>query len=144
MLYFAYGSNLDEDQMRKRCPHATAEHRARLREHELAFGGSSKTRGGAVANVLQSFGHEVPGLLYTIDEADLERLDRFEGAPTTYQRVERVVLDEHGKERRAQVYLKYEVDFERGAPSSAYLEVMKRAYARLSFDDTELLKAANP
>ena len=35
-LYFAYGSNLDAEQMRARCPTARGLERARLRDHHIA------------------------------------------------------------------------------------------------------------
>jgi hypothetical protein len=37
--YFAYGSNLDERQMRARCPEAALLCRATLDNHALVFGG---------------------------------------------------------------------------------------------------------
>ncbi|MFI5246539.1 MAG: gamma-glutamylcyclotransferase family protein, partial [Gemmatimonadales bacterium] len=51
VLYFAYGSNLDEAQMRERCPAAERVARATLRGHVLTFGGFSHKWNGAVASV---------------------------------------------------------------------------------------------
>ena len=41
VLYFAYGSNLDEGQMLERCPGAKTMGHATLPNHALTFGGFS-------------------------------------------------------------------------------------------------------
>jgi len=93
VLYFAYGSNLDEAQMRARCPTARREARATLRGHALAFGGFSHRWNGAVASVRRARGAEVAGLLYTLDAEALRLLDRIEGYPFAYERVVRYVVE---------------------------------------------------
>ena len=141
-VVFSYGSNLDEGQMRSRCPSARAESCAVLLNYALAFGGFSHRWGGAVASVVRAPGARVEGLLYRLDEADLRVLDRFEGHPFSYERVLKVVVDEHGRRRRAQVYLQPEDGFEAWAPPSGYVGVLWRAYARLGFDTGPLALAA--
>jgi len=48
LLYFAYGSNLDADQMRERCPGGLVRFRARLQAYQLGFTHySARWRGGA-------------------------------------------------------------------------------------------------
>jgi len=44
-LCFAYGSNLDPAQMRRRCPRARPGRRATLYGYRLAFGGHSQAWG---------------------------------------------------------------------------------------------------
>ena len=56
MLYFAYGSNLDEAQMRARCPGARRVARAVLPHHALHFGNWSERWQGSVASVRRSSG----------------------------------------------------------------------------------------
>ena len=51
VLYFAYGSNLDDAQMRDRCADARVVGRATLPNYALVFGGFSHRWGGAVASV---------------------------------------------------------------------------------------------
>ncbi len=51
-LYFAYGSNLDQQQMRKRCPGARVLAPGVLRGYRIAFGNHSVKRGGAVATIV--------------------------------------------------------------------------------------------
>lgn len=142
VLVFAYGSNLDEAQMRTRCPTARREARATLRGHTLTFGGFSHRWNGAVASVRRVRGAEVAGLLYELDADALRLLDRFEGHPFAYERVIRYVVDEHGRRRRAQVYQQPEDGFEPWSPGPAYLAVIARAYRRLGFDRRPLADAA--
>ena len=58
MLYFAYGSNLDKDQMAVRCTSARYIANACLKEYRLDFTRFSKTRGCAVADVVEEDGSE--------------------------------------------------------------------------------------
>jgi gamma-glutamylcyclotransferase (GGCT)/AIG2-like uncharacterized protein YtfP len=79
MLYFAYGSNLDWDQMRERCPSARFVSVARLKDNRLAFTRYSDFRKGGVADVIPKVGQEVWGVVYEIYEEDIGRLDACEG-----------------------------------------------------------------
>ncbi len=78
-LYFAYGSNLDFDQMRKRCPGARFVCRAVLKDHVLAFNSRSPARKCGVADVVPHAGHDVWGVVYRLSAKDLTALDGFEG-----------------------------------------------------------------
>ncbi len=78
-LYFAYGSNLDVEQMAGRCPGARMRHPYTLKDWRLVFRG--------VADVIPAEGHEVRGGLYTITAEDEAGLDRYEGYPSLYTKV---------------------------------------------------------
>lgn len=52
-LYFAYGSNLDGAQMRRRCPSARLVGAAILDGYRLGFAGQSAALGGGVATVVR-------------------------------------------------------------------------------------------
>ena len=138
---FAYGSNLDEQQMRARCPSTAFEGRARLQNHALVFGGYSARWDGAVASLGRLEGAALEGVLYRITEEDLARLDAFEGVPFAYGRATKVVHDERGRRRRAQVYM-LAGEVEMGEPGPRYFGVIRSAYARLGFDDRMLQRAA--
>lgn len=139
-LYFAFGSNLDERQMRERCPSAKAGPRATLDGHRLVFRGASRRWGGGVATVVRDPERHVEGRVYTLDHADLERLDRFEGCPGAYSRVSRVVRFRNG--RRARVHLYVFVDgLQVNPPSKQYFAVIARAYRKLALEPTPLLVA---
>jgi gamma-glutamylcyclotransferase len=139
---FAYGSNLDERQMLDRCPSAVVEARASLANHALVFGGYSVRWDSAVASLARVKGARVDGVLYRISPEDLTRLDRFEGNPFAYERRQKLVVDEHGRRRRAQVYLQPAEALERWTPGDRYFRVLWRAYGRLGFDQAALVAAA--
>lgn len=78
-LYFAYGSNLDWKQMRRRCPSAQFVCVAKLKGHRFDITRCSAKRGCGVADVVADNSCDVWGVVYEIDEGDWERLDRCEG-----------------------------------------------------------------
>jgi gamma-glutamylcyclotransferase len=79
MLNFAYGSNMDWDQMRARCPSARFVGKAVLRDYKLAFTRLSTRRKCGVSDVIRAPGDRAWGVVYEIDERDLGRLDKCEG-----------------------------------------------------------------
>jgi AIG2-like family len=87
MYYFAYGSNLNWEQMLRRCPSARFVDVAKLPNHRLGFTRFSSSRGCGVADIVEAESGSVWGVLYEIiDPADVERLDRYEGVPKAYIR----------------------------------------------------------
>src|ERR1700688_1432200 len=85
--HFAYGSNMNRAQMLSRVGNILEEHNARLPNFELRF--NKKVRGGtAGANVQPAPGKTVYGVLYKIDENSFRSLDRYEGVPEHYRRIE--------------------------------------------------------
>jgi len=87
-LYFAYGSNMNLDQMRYRCPDAEPLMPVVLRNYELSF------RGGGVATILPKPGATVHGLLWDLTPACERALDIYEGFPRLYGKQSVVVRDE--------------------------------------------------
>ncbi len=126
-VYFAFGSNLSQEQMLERCPSAVLLGAASLCGYRLAFAGYTWAWSGAVATVVPARGERVPGLLYGMSPSDLARLDSFEGAPLVYARRQRRVLDSARAVRRAQVY-ELAVARPPGAPSLEYFLTILRAY----------------
>lgn len=141
VLYFAYGSNLDEEQMKERCPGARPAGIATLPNHALAFGGFSHRWSGAVASVRRASGERVEGLLYRVPVAELATLDRAEGHPFSYLRTTRMVRTKAGR-RRAVIYLQPEESFEAWSPQPEYFAVLYREYARRGFALEHLVVAA--
>jgi hypothetical protein len=97
-LYFAYGSNLDWAQIRKRCPSVKPVSVAAARDYRLAFTRFSTSRQCGAADILPSPGSEVWGMVYEMDQAEIGVLDECEGfrpgrprEENAYERVEIVV-----------------------------------------------------
>lgn len=97
MKYFAYGSNLNINQMKRRCPDAVEISPAVLSGWKLV----ERT----YADIEESPGDCVNGALYQISENDLAALDRYEGFPDCYTRREVMVADNAGVFRKALVYI---------------------------------------
>jgi hypothetical protein len=121
MLYFAYGSNMNHEQMKKRCPGSNFIGLAKLNGYKFVYDGISQTRGGAVANMVESPEDIVWGGIFDVPNIDC--LDRFEGAPKIYQRKSVNVQDESGKVYNdILVYLRNGEKI--GEPSKEYRELV--------------------
>jgi gamma-glutamylcyclotransferase len=121
-LYFAYGSNMDDGEIRAHCPSCRYLGVARLGAHRLAFTRRSIRSGSGVADVLPAPGQDVWGALYELDEGDLAALDGKEGRGFAYAREhKRVMLSADGSEHEAVVYTVISKEPAEVAPSRAYL-----------------------
>lgn len=120
--YFAYASNMNRAQMRSRAGELLEDRPARLENYELVF--NKKVRGGtANANIRPAQGQAVEGVLYKINESAFRTLDRAEGAPEHYRRIEVNVRDTNGQTVAAQAYIASKV--EKGLrPASHYLKTI--------------------
>ena len=95
--YFAYGSNLDPVQMKRRCPSSQVVGRATLSDHRLVFPvRSDGDWAGGVAGVEPTAGQTVHGVVYTVDDADLAALDRYEAVDEGMYRRARVGVEVEG------------------------------------------------
>ena len=95
--YFAYGSNLNFEQMAYRCPEATAVGTAKLDGYELAF------RRGYLT-ILPKEGASVEGLIWSVTDHDESQLDCYEGYPTFYDKETMTVTDADGTPHEIMVY----------------------------------------
>jgi len=95
MEYFAYGSNMDPERMRKRGIDFLKREHATLNGWMLKFNKiAALNLKEGYANIEKDERSVVEGILYTINDADIEKLDRYEGYPIHYGRLKvRVKLD---------------------------------------------------
>ncbi len=98
MLYFAYGSNMDREQIRERCPESRFITTGRLKDFRLVFSRWSEDWGGGVADIEPSEGDVVEGVVYEISANDLSSLDSYEGYPLDYFRAYVEVMTPGGAE----------------------------------------------
>ena len=119
-LYFAYGSNMDHQQMQRRTPGAKFAGLADLHNFEYYI----DARG--VASVMPKIGSNVKGMLWDIqDNEDWASLDRYEGvAGGYYNRIEAKVMQ--GKNlQNATIYISTNTSF--GTPRPGYQENIIRS-----------------
>jgi len=127
MYYFAYGSNISRRQMRERCPRARPRFTATLPDYKLMFAGWSDKWQGGVATIRPCKGAKVIGAIYDIDEKCLRALDKCEGYPTVYGRMNVLLIAENGHSTEALTYIMNEPAVE-SQPSEAYLAVIQQGY----------------
>ena len=93
MWYFAYGSNLNQQDLGKWCdgedlPRLNLREkkwaRATLHNFTLVFDCFSRRRNCGAANILSASGPRVRGVSFEIDEEEFRIIARKEGAPRTY------------------------------------------------------------
>lgn len=137
-LHFAYGSNLNEDDLSTWCrdmgcpyPFSETVTRAFLPDHEYIFNYTSERRGGGVLNLRERTGQAVHGIVFKVADAPADGcavLDRKEGAPHGYRRVDATVFDEYGEPIRVQTYRVPEqrADKTPVPASERYLEVVRQ------------------
>ena len=151
MLYFAYGSNLDEGDLARFCGERGFDPlvlepvgAAYLPDRRLAFTHRSTSRGGGVLDVPPARGRAVAGVLFRVpsDEA-VAALDRKETDGHVYERFASIVLTEDGAEQKIfsyQVASSHRLPFV--APVASYLEIVRRGYRAHGLDVGPLDAAA--
>lgn len=128
-LYLAYGSNMNLEQMARRCPTARVLGSATLQGFTLTFRGS---HGGAVANIEADPAGMVPVLLWEIQLADEAALDRYEGFPTLYQKkILPIIFD--GRRIKAMAYV-MNAGKPLGIPANRYYNIIRQGYRDAGFD----------
>lgn len=135
MYYFAYGSNMDEKQMRKRCADFALIGPALLKNYRIAFTIFSPRRKCGCADIVPSAGSVAPGLLYKIREKDIENFDLFENVKEhMYRRITVSVVGNDGAVFPCETY---EVVHKKEGllPSKEYIGVMRTAAEKYSFPE---------
>ena len=130
MLYFAYGSNLNLFQMKRRCKDSVFLKKYELKGYRLNF--RSKYR---AADIEKSKNSIVPGALFEISKSDEKKLDVYEDYPTLYTKY---YFYYYGKKVMTytmvrKTLFKY--------PTERYLNIVKRGYRDCKLDKRYLLKA---
>lgn len=137
-IYGAYGSNMNIEQMQRRCPAASVLCTGTLAGYHLTFRG----RGLGVANVESQTGGSVPFVLWEITSHCERALDRYEGYPTLYTKTLVPVACDDGKVRTAMIYVmarKYESM--PALPDERYLEIILKGYRDNGLDSRPVLEA---
>lgn len=81
-VYFAYGSNMNEEQMNERCPGSVLVCKGILKNHKFVL--DSK----GYASVIQDSTEDTEGLIWLITEKDEKNLDCYEGVASNCYRKE--------------------------------------------------------
>jgi gamma-glutamylcyclotransferase (GGCT)/AIG2-like uncharacterized protein YtfP len=127
MLYFAYGSNLNHFQMKRRCKDSLFLKKINLTNFKLTF--RSKYRAADIEHKKNSI---VPGALFEISKSDEKKLDIYEDYPTLYKKY---YFTYYGK--KVMTYTMVKKSLFR-FPTERYLNIVKRGYKDCDLDMTRL------
>ena len=116
-IYIAYGSNLNLEQMKRRCPDSRVIGTAMLENYELEFRG--------VATVVPKKGSAVPILVWEISPQDEKNLDKYEGVPLMYRK-EEYEIDLNGQKVTGMAYVMNGGQI--SAPGLGYQRVIAQGY----------------
>ena len=142
-LYIAYGSNLNVEQMKWRCPTAEVVGATTINNYKLLFRGGKR---GAVATVEPCEGSIVPALVWSLKYSDEESLDIYEGLPILYRK-EMLPIELNGEEVEGMIYIMNVQSPENGRyiplgqPTPFYFGTIYKGYKEAGFD-VEILKKA--
>lgn len=134
-LYFAYGSNINLDQMSYRCPDAQVVGPVMLEGYELLF------RRGGFATIAPKEGETVTGLLWSITPGCEQSLDRYEGYPRFYDKRMVTVRDGEGRSLSVMAYIMDERFREPMLPSTSYYNGILEGYRQNGLPVAALKKA---
>lgn len=130
LLYIAYGSNINLQQMRSRCPTAKRIGTAMLSGYELTFCG--------VATIAPKKGAAVPVLAWELQLQDEKNLDRYEGYPNLYhKKIFEIEVD--GEPYKAMAYVMSSREI--APPPRSYFLGIYKGYLANGMDTTYLTDA---
>ena len=128
-FYIAYGSNLNLEQMARRCPAAEVVKAVYLHNYRLMFRG----KGTAVATIEKQKGSKVPILIWQLQPSDEHSLDIYEGYPHLYRK-ETLRMTVNGRRIHAMAYIMNESLHPYGTPSRSYFDTIRQGYEDSGFD----------
>ena len=126
--YLAYGSNLNKEQMQKRCPGAVPVGTMTLKGFELIFKGP--------LTIEKKNGGRVPLGIWQVNEEHEKSLDRYEGFPRFYYKKEVIIPGD----KTAFIYIMDERLGVKGT-SRHYYDVCAQGYKDFGLDEKYLKDA---
>src|SRR5210317_1411428 len=130
MLYFAYGSNLNLFQMKRRCIDSVFLKKINLKDFRLTF--RSKYRAADIEPKKNSI---VPGGLFEISKSDEKKLDVYEDFPNLYKKY---YFYYYGK--KVMTYTMVNKSLFR-YPTERYLNIVMQGYKDCNIDKKYLINS---
>ena len=134
-IYLAYGSNMNIDQMKYRCPKAKLMGKDVLDGWRLMF----RRKRRPVATIEREAGCSVPVVLWEITDSCEDSLDMYEGYPTLYTKVD-IALMFDGKMVTTMAYV-MTPGRELGEPHDDYYQTILEGYRDNGIDPKPLDEA---
>ena len=135
-FYIAYGSNLNVEQMRYRCPDARVHAVGKVRDYRLTF----KALGAfAYATIEPCESDYVPVVVWQISRQDEKSLDRYEGFPTHYFK-QQLTVEVGKKTLVGMAYIMNEKAVYQ-IPAPQYYKVVEEGYQSFGLEKSQLAEA---
>ncbi len=134
MLYFAYGSNLNHFQMKRRCSGCTYIKKYDLKGHRLCFSHKTNRTIFGHANIVKDKNSKVNGAIWNITKKDEKELDWYEGVDYDYYQKEYFKLNE----KKVLFYIQNVYYLKK--PNSTYLHTIIDGYKDCLLDINKLKK----
>lgn len=143
--YFAYGSNMDIDLLRKRIDNnnIVPEGYAKLESHRLIFP-------RAVGSVVPDENTYVYGCLYLLTKEEIKKLDVIEGyrkdrdkSKNSYNRERMEVITQNGKKISAEIYIQTKNSDINSKPSKKYKQTLVKGASDCSLPDFYIANLEN-
>ena len=132
MLYFAYGSNLNHFQMKRRCKDSIFLKKYELKGYKLNF--RSQYRAADIDRKKKSI---VQGALFEISKSDEKKLDVYEDFPILYTKM----YFKYYKKKVMTYIMNKKTKFR--YPTEKYLNIVKQGYKDCKLNKKYLIKALN-
>ena len=132
MLYFAYGSNLNHFQMKRRCKDSIFLKKYELKGYKLNF--RSQYRAADIERKKKSI---VQGALFEISKSDEKKLDVYEDFPILYTKM----YFKYYKKKVMTYIMNKKTKFR--YPTEKYLNIVKQGYKDCKLNKKYLIKALN-
>ena len=133
MLYFAYGSNLNNERMKKRCENSYFIKSISLKDYSLTFRGKY-----GVADIERKKNSKVLGALYKISGSDEKQLDIYEGYPILYKKM----YFKHYDKKVMTYIMQKKTQYKN--PTTLYLNIIIQGYNDCKIDEKYLNRALKP
>lgn len=131
LYYLAYGSNLNHEQMKIRCPQAKPVGSLILQNYSLEF--------RSYLTIIKNNRGQVPVGIWKISEDDESRLDIYEGYPKFYRK-EFLDLTINNNKVKALIYIMNDVR-KVAPPDGYYMKTCYDGYRDFGFDYSFLMEA---
>lgn len=138
-LYFAYGANMDTDELTHRVGPVEPVGIAHLEDHRLVFDRHGALWDGGVSSVVTSVGDRVFGVVWRMSPQALATLDAIE-SPEAYARLTKDVVTGSGERLSCQVYVSYPQGERLPAPAYIALLISAARKASLPADYVAMLE----
>jgi gamma-glutamylcyclotransferase (GGCT)/AIG2-like uncharacterized protein YtfP len=119
--------------MKKRCPDSCPVTIVKLKGYKLEF--------NRYADIIESEKGIVYGAVYSVSDMDIKNLDKYEGYPRLYTKVNVIVEDEFGEIYEAFVYVMTSKG--RKEPQEDYYNIIKQGFMDWDLPIQNLVEARN-